>query len=257
MVPIKSYEPVTLAQFLKRRGDPSKHKVTLMKITPLISAYQRTLLLGFKLLCTEMWHFAFFARRKIMGACLFVVFFFFGFLLFFPGVIILSDRRRSREGSFVRKSKVLGFFFSEQKYWRVASPLPCSFPPPKSPDQNFEMAILFSIVKKFNNYAIEDDLNPHSPWGKGYKLWALPIVYIFTHCQRRFQGDMKGSFQGGREFPKEGELDFQVLLKRRPETKWKTGFLTWKWGATLKLKTNRNYYLYEGVVPSAIPRSLH
>ena len=40
------------------------------------------------------------------------------------------------------------------------------------------IAILFSMVKKSCNYVFEDDLLPHSPRGKGGKLWTLPIVYI-------------------------------------------------------------------------------
>ena len=47
-----------------------------------------------------------------------------------------------------------------------------------SPDQNFEIAILFSMVGKYNSYVFEEDLIPHSARGKGYNLWTLPIVYI-------------------------------------------------------------------------------
>ena len=49
---------------------------------------------------------------------------------------------------------------------------------PKSPDQNFEIGILFRIVEKFIKYLFDDDLIPHSPRRKGCKLRTLPIVYI-------------------------------------------------------------------------------
>jgi len=42
----------------------------------------------------------------------------------------------------------------------------------KSPDENFETAILLSIIEMFNNYVFEEDLIPHSARGKG-----VPIVY--------------------------------------------------------------------------------
>ena len=49
---------------------------------------------------------------------------------------------------------------------------------PKSTDQNFEIAILFSIVENHNNYVFGDDLLPHSPWGRGCKLQISTSVYI-------------------------------------------------------------------------------
>ena len=47
-----------------------------------------------------------------------------------------------------------------------------------STDQNFEIAILFLIVKNHNNYVFGDDLLPQSPWGTGCKLQTLTSVYI-------------------------------------------------------------------------------
>jgi hypothetical protein len=40
----------------------------------------------------------------------------------------------------------------------------------KSSDQNFEIAILFSIVERTNNYAFGDTMIPHNPRGKVFKL---------------------------------------------------------------------------------------
>ena len=58
------------------------------------------------------------------------------------------------------------------------------YPPPtlifssKSPDQNSEIAILFIIVEKPNNYVFGDDLLPRSPRGRGCKLQTLTCVNI-------------------------------------------------------------------------------
>jgi len=46
---------------------------------------------------------------------------------------------------------------------------------PKTPNQNFEMAILFSIVEKFINYVLEDDVIPRFPREE------LQVVN-FAHC---------------------------------------------------------------------------
>ena len=58
-----------------------------------------------------------------------------------------------------------------------------NFPPPlnfftKSTDHNFEITILFSIVKEPNDNFFGDDLLPHNPRGSGCKLWNLTIVYV-------------------------------------------------------------------------------
>ena len=87
-----------------------------------------------------------------------------------------SGARISREGSIERKLKVLVPFLSDQKIGGLLGPLPRSFYP-KSPNQIFELAILLSIVEISNNYVFEDDLIPHSPQGKGCKLWTSPILY--------------------------------------------------------------------------------
>ena len=53
---------------------------------------------------------------------------------------------------------------------------------PKSFDQNFEIAILFSIVKRSNNYTFVDNMLPNSSWVEGYKLQNLFIVYAYSVC---------------------------------------------------------------------------
>ena len=63
---------------------------------------------------------------------------------------------------------------------------------PKSPDQNSEIAILFTIVEKPNNYVFGDDLLPRSPRGgaASYKLWPV-FTYSngYWEVYRRFQED--------------------------------------------------------------------
>ena len=49
---------------------------------------------------------------------------------------------------------------------------------PKLPSQNYEIVILFNIVEKLNNYVFRDDLLPHSPRERGYKLQTLTSAYI-------------------------------------------------------------------------------
>ena len=49
---------------------------------------------------------------------------------------------------------------------------------PKSTYQNSEIAILFSVVEKPYNYVFGDELLPHSPRGRGYKLQTLTSAYI-------------------------------------------------------------------------------
>ena len=49
---------------------------------------------------------------------------------------------------------------------------------PKSMDQNFEIAILFSVVEEPYNYVFGDDLLPHSPRGRCHKLQTLTSAYI-------------------------------------------------------------------------------
>ena len=64
-------------------------------------------------------------------------------------------------------------FLSDQKNWRAPRPPPTLIIFQKSTDQNSEVAILFSGVKKSYSYVFGDDLLPHSPRGggtTGYKL---------------------------------------------------------------------------------------
>ena len=45
-------------------------------------------------------------------------------------------------------------------------------------DQNSEIAILFSVVEKPNNYVFGDDLLLHSLRGRGCKLQTFTSAYI-------------------------------------------------------------------------------
>ena len=49
----------------------------------------------------------------------------------------------------------------------------------------------------------------------------------------------------------EGAQDFLALFKKKQwKNKYEKFFFYWKWEAALKLKTNRNYYAYEGFTSS-------
>ena len=143
-----------------------------------------------------MWNFVFFARRQITGACLFVVVFFFQGSSYRP-----SGPRMSQEGLILMEMKSSSALFKWPKKKRAPRPPLTLIFSPKPTDQNFEIAILFCIVKNHNNYVFENDLLPQVPGGgaRSYKLWP-----VFTHNNgywevcRRFQGDCFG-FGGGAE----------------------------------------------------------
>ena len=63
---------------------------------------------------------------------------------------------------------------------------------PKSPDQNSEIAILFSIIEKPNNYLFADDLLLHSPRGRGCTVISfdqcLNIVIVIGKCTDAYRG---------------------------------------------------------------------
>ena len=123
------------------------------------------------------------------------------FIYFFPEVIVLTQGPRIlQEGSFERKLKVLVLFLSDQKNWKATRPPPTLIFFPKSPGENFEIAILFSIVKKSNNYVFEDDLIPHRPGRRAASCELCPMfVYSIYYWEvyRRFRGDFFGG--GSRE----------------------------------------------------------
>ena len=117
-------------------------------------------------------------------------------------------------------------------------PLPRSFFP-ESTDQNFEIAILFSIVEKHNNYVFGADLLPHQSQGgaASYKLWpAFTYSNGYLEVYRPFQGDIfwvGGGLRGGlrgRIFPwrnlswekrnsMKGAQDFLALFKKKNNEK--------------------------------------
>ena len=142
-------------------------------------------------------------------------------------------------------------FLSDQKHWRTPRPPPTLIFSSKSPDQNFEIAILFNIVKKPKNYVFGDDLLPHSPRGRGHKLQnsnqCLHIVMVIGKCTDTFRGffgweeGLRGwryvgeTFQGGichggKEFPWRGRRAFLAIfffLRAMKKWIWKS-FFNWK-----------------------------
>ena len=91
-------------------------------------------------------------------------------------------RKRSGEGSFELKLKVIEKFIS-YKNWRETKPPPTSFSRLKSSDHNFEITILFSKFEKFNSrelFSMEKfsvGENIHSGVGdfwKQFYTWGIP-----------------------------------------------------------------------------------
>ena len=60
---------------------------------------------------------------------------------------------------------------------------------PESRNQNFEIAILFNIVDKSNNYVCEDDLIPHFPgeWLQVKKFTLCLRIVLNLEVYRYFQ----------------------------------------------------------------------
>ena len=169
-----------------------------------------------------------FLPEEILWMCVYLLF-------FFPGAIVSTRRpRMSPKGSVERKLKIIASFLSDQKLessWRPSH----AYFPPKPSDQYFEIAILFRIVEKINNYVFGDDLTLHSSRWKGCKLWTSPIVYIWHWLLgsiQTFSGEiflveevsgrgvyLEGYFHGetlhgGREFfPKRG-TKFPSIIKK-------------------------------------------
>ena len=85
---------------------------------------------------------------------------------------------------------------------------------PKSPDQNSEIAILFSVVKQPYHYVFGDDLLPHSPHGRGHKLQTLTrclhIVMVIWKCTDVFRGIFR---LGGGGVSEEGNMLGELSLE--------------------------------------------
>ena len=125
-----------------------------------------------------MWNFVFLPedRSRVRVYLFFCCFF---FVVFSRGSLYRpSGPGMSQEGSFYRKLKVLVSFLIDQNNWRASRPPPTLIFVPKSTDQNFEIAILFCIIENDNKYVFGDELLPHSPWGRDYKLHTFTSVYI-------------------------------------------------------------------------------
>ena len=89
-------------------------------------------------------------------------------------------------------------FSSDEKIGGQLGPSDALFFIPKSLDQNFEIAILFSIVEKFDNYVFENDLITHNLRGKDYTFLSLSIVCIKHLLLGNIQTFSGGIFSGAR-----------------------------------------------------------
>ena len=137
---------------------------------------------------------------------------------------------------------------------------------PKSPDQNSEIAILFTIVEKPNNLRFTPS---QFPW-KGLQVTnfdlCLHIVMVTGKCTDVFRGiffwfgreSWGGGGVRGRIFPWKNfswdNANFCIIcilhyLINKEKINMRS-FFYWKWGAALKLKTRRNYCAYEGFTSS-------
>ena len=94
-------------------------------------------------------------------------------------------------------NEVIVPFLNDPKYWRAPRPPATLIIFPKSPDQNSEIAILFSIVEKPYNYVFGDDLLPQNPRGRGYKLQTLTSAFPWKNLSWRKKNSMKGAQEEG------------------------------------------------------------
>ena len=85
-------------------------------------------------------------------------------------------------------------FLSDQKDWRATGPIPCPFFPKKLSDQHLDIAFLFSIVERSDNYVFWREMNSLCPWGRPVS-YEIPIVYLYNMLSK----SIETFFLGGRE----------------------------------------------------------
>ena len=93
------------------------------------------------------------------------------------------------------KLKVLVSFISDKKIGGHLGPLSRSFFP-KSPDQNSKIAILFTVVQKFNNYVFRDDLIPQSPRGEELRVTNFDHCLHIVRVIGKYTDVFRGTFSG-------------------------------------------------------------
>ena len=131
--------------------------------------------------------------------------------------------------------KVLVPFLSDQKNWRAPRlpPTPIIFP--KSPDQNSEIAILFTVVENLITMSLGRLTPPQSPW-EGLQVTnfdqCLHIVMVIWKCTEVFRGIFRlgggvekreicwGNFpwrnlSSGKKIFMKGAQDFLSVLKKQ------------------------------------------
>ena len=133
------------------------------------------------------------------------------------------------------------------KIWRASRPPPALIIFQKLPDQNSEIAILFGIIKKSNNYVLGTTYSPTVPVGGAgsLKTWQL-FTYSndYWELYRRYQGGIFGlegggfregkcggnfpwrNFSWGKRISMKGAQDFLALKKWKKQI-WKS-FFNWK-----------------------------
>ena len=110
---------------------------------------------------------------------------------------------------------VLVPFLSGQENWRTTRPPSTPFFP-KSSDQNFEMAFLFSIVKKPNNCVFGDKLTPLGERFLCNKIYSLFWeVYIHFFGLREDDEFLVGRILHRQNFSMEKEASDGALFQGR------------------------------------------
>ena len=158
---IKGYEPEKICLILKNMGKhPPKSHIILTKITPSHSAYQRTPLQKYQAPIYKNGVLRIFCQKTDHG------------FVFFPGVIVSTQWSQNvTKGLILMEMKSSSAFFSNQKLEGTQAPSHAHFFP-KSTDENFEIAILFSIVKKHNKMYLGTTYSPIVP-GEGAASYKL------------------------------------------------------------------------------------
>ena len=103
------------------------------------------------------------------------------FCFFLSGIVVSSQWSYHIGRGLIRiESKSFSALLIDQKNWWATGPLPhlCFS---KSSSQNFEIAILFSIVEMPNNYAFGDIITPPPPTASGERPLSYKIYPLFTY----------------------------------------------------------------------------
>ena len=146
-------------------------------------------------------------------------------------------------------------FLNDQKNWRAPRPPPTFFFLPKSPDQNFEIAILFSIVKNILTLSLGSTYSSTVP-GEGLQVTSfdqcLHTVMVNWKCTVVFRMIffLVGGFRGGGATLKElFTLKYFTVLKSGFERKSQTlAQRTGLRGGNTPFHIRSNFFSFQGLM---------